>query len=62
MKNIYEAEESDFTIGEVTVYGSSAIVIGKELKPEEGVEIDRKKKGIIAPQLVVRLNIIFSDN
>lgn len=40
--NIYKAEESDFTIGNITVYGSSSIIVGGEAKPEEGVEIDIK--------------------
>lgn len=40
--NIYEADESDFAIGSITVYGSSSITVGGEAKPEEGVEIDLK--------------------
>ncbi len=40
--NIYEADESDFTAGMITVYGSSTVTIGEQLKPENGVEIYTK--------------------
>lgn len=37
--NIYEAEEADFTVGMITVYGSSSIEIGEEFRPVDGIEI-----------------------
>ena len=40
--NIYEAEEDDFTVGMITVYGSSSITVGEELKPDEGIKIETK--------------------
>ena len=40
--NIYEAEEEDFIKAEITVYGSSTIEIGSEVKPEEGLELQTK--------------------
>jgi len=39
--NIYEADEGDFIKGNITIYGSSSILIGKQLSPEEGIGIDR---------------------
>jgi putative CocE/NonD family hydrolase len=42
VQNIYEADEADFIVGEITVYGSSRITIGKEIKPEEGIIIEKK--------------------
>ncbi len=40
--NIYEADETDFTVGMITVYGSSSISIGTPIKPEEGFELEIK--------------------
>ena len=40
--NIYEASEDDFIPANITVYGSSKIVIGVEIKPSEGAKIDQK--------------------
>ena len=40
--NIFEAKEEDFTIGTITVYGSSSISVGKIINPEEGVGLDTK--------------------
>lgn len=40
--NIYEADEEDFTVGSITVYGSSRIEIGRKLNPEEGIIIETK--------------------
>ena len=40
--NIYKADEDDFKVGMITVYGSSSITIGKELEPGDGIKIETK--------------------
>lgn len=40
--NIYKADQVDFTVGEITVYGSSAITIGEPIKPKDGFKIYTK--------------------
>jgi putative CocE/NonD family hydrolase len=40
--NIYEASEEDFIPANITVFGSSSIVIGKEVNPKVGTTIERK--------------------
>ncbi|MCK5705796.1 MAG: X-Pro dipeptidyl-peptidase, partial [Cyclobacteriaceae bacterium] len=40
--NIYKADEDDFKVGMITVYGSSSITIGKELEPGDGIKIEKK--------------------
>jgi uncharacterized protein len=40
--NIYEADEKDFVISTITVYGSGSITIGEPPKPEPGYELEVK--------------------
>ncbi len=40
--NIFKADQADFTVGEITVYGSSTITIGIKIKPQDGIEIYAK--------------------
>jgi putative CocE/NonD family hydrolase len=42
VENIYKADEADFTVGMITVYGSSTISIGTSIKPKEGLELEIK--------------------
>jgi putative CocE/NonD family hydrolase len=40
--NIYKSSEEDFTVGTITIHGASSIVVGREIKPDEGVKIQSK--------------------
>lgn len=42
VENIYKASEEDFTVGTITIHGASSIVVGREIKPDEGVKIQSK--------------------
>ncbi len=42
--NIFEADRTDFTIGTITIYGSSKISIGEQIMPNDGYKISSKNK------------------